>query len=63
MSGILVASAAAEEASGRQVAWLPGFEDARSFLAATLWPGDLCLMMGAGNVDGLGRSLVDGASN
>ncbi len=36
----------------------PGFEEARSFLSTTLRPGDLCLTMGAGNVDALGRSLV-----
>jgi hypothetical protein len=26
-----------------------------------LRPGDLCLVMGAGNVDALGRSLVSGS--
>jgi UDP-N-acetylmuramate--alanine ligase len=58
VNGSLVAAAAAERASGRQVAWLPGFDEARSFLEATLRPGDLCLVMGAGNIDALGRSLV-----
>jgi UDP-N-acetylmuramate--alanine ligase len=58
VSGIRVAEAAAEAAGGRQVAWVPSFADARSFLEATLRPGDLCLVMGAGNVDELGRSLV-----
>lgn len=63
VSGKLVAAAAAEQALGRQVAWLPSFDEARSFLAATLRAGDLCLVMGAGNVDALGRSLVNGAPN
>ncbi len=58
VSGHLIAAAAADAAGGRQVAWLPGFEAAREFLAATLRPGDVCLLMGAGDVDGLGRSLV-----
>ena len=58
VSGLLVAAAATEHASGREVAWLPGFDEARSFLESTLRPGDLCLVMGAGNVDSLGRLLV-----
>jgi UDP-N-acetylmuramate--alanine ligase len=60
VDGSLVAGAAADQASGRQVAWLPGFDEARSYLNATLRAGDLCLVMGAGNVDALGRSLVSG---
>ncbi len=60
IDGHLVAVAAADTADGRPVAWLPGFDDARLFLARTLRPGDLCLMMGAGNIDALGRSLVRG---
>jgi UDP-N-acetylmuramate--alanine ligase len=58
VDGRLVASAAADAAAGRMVAWLPGFEDARRFLTGVLRPGDLCLMMGAGNIDALGRSLL-----
>ena len=58
MDGHLVAAAAADAANGRTVAWLPSFEDARAFLSATLREGDLCLCMGAGDVDGLARSLV-----
>jgi UDP-N-acetylmuramate--alanine ligase len=61
VNGSLVAAAAAEQASGRQVAWLPGFDEARSFLEATLRPEDLCLVMGAGNIDALGRLLVSGS--
>jgi UDP-N-acetylmuramate--alanine ligase len=58
VEGNLIASAAADRAGGRAVAWLPGFEDARRFLAGELRAGDLCLTMGAGNVDALARMLV-----
>ena len=58
VDGHLVAAAAADFAEGRRVAWLPKFEDASRFLAETLRRGDLCLAMGAGNVDALARSLV-----
>ncbi len=58
VSGRLVAAWAADAPGRRPVAWLPGFDIARGFLADTLRSGDLCLMMGAGNIDSLGRSLV-----
>ncbi len=58
IEGLLVARAAADAGGGRPVAWLPGFDDARAFLRATLRGGDLCLLMGAGDIDALGRSLV-----
>jgi UDP-N-acetylmuramate--alanine ligase len=58
VDGRLVAVAAADAGAGRTVAWLPGFDQAGAFLRATLRAGDLCLMMGAGNIDTLGRSLV-----
>jgi UDP-N-acetylmuramate--alanine ligase len=58
VDGRMVAVAAADAARGRSVAWLPSFDDARRFLESTLRAGDLCLVMGAGNVDALGRSLV-----
>ncbi|HJS95354.1 MAG TPA: cyanophycin synthetase, partial [Solirubrobacteraceae bacterium] len=58
VDGHLVAAAAADAANGRTVAWLPSFQDARAFLATTLREGDLCLFMGAGDVDRLGRSIV-----
>ena len=59
VDGRLVAAAAAEAAGGRTVAWVPKLEDARRFLAITLRPGDVCLVMGAGDVDELARSLVE----
>jgi UDP-N-acetylmuramate-alanine ligase len=40
------------------VAWLPGFDDAEPFLRERLREGDLCLTLGAGDVDELGRRLV-----
>jgi UDP-N-acetylmuramate--alanine ligase len=58
VDGHLVAAAAADAAGGRTVAWLPSFEDARAFLATTLREGDLCLFMGAGDVDRLGRAML-----
>jgi UDP-N-acetylmuramate--alanine ligase len=58
VEGRLVAAAAADAGGGRPVAWLPSFDDARRFLHATLRDGDLCLLMGAGNIDALGRSIV-----
>ncbi len=58
VDGRLIAAAAADAGRGNTVAWLPGFADAERYLAATLHRGDLCLVMGAGNVDGLARALV-----
>jgi UDP-N-acetylmuramate-alanine ligase len=37
---------------------MPGFEPALSFLLAQLRSDDVCLVMGAGNVDALARDLV-----
>jgi UDP-N-acetylmuramate--alanine ligase len=58
VSGRLVAAAAADAAQGRRVAWLPGFDAAERYLAAVLREGDLLLTLGAGDVDALGRRLV-----
>ncbi len=60
VEGLLVAQAAADAGQGKPVAWLPRFADARRFLDATLREGDLCLLMGAGDIDTLGRSLIGG---
>jgi UDP-N-acetylmuramate--alanine ligase len=62
VSGFLVAEAAADAAAGRQVLWLPGFADASPVLSGMLRDGDLCLVLGAGNVVELGRSLVEPSS-
>ncbi len=58
VDGHLIAAATADAAGGRVVAWMPSFDDAGRFLSATLREGDLCLAMGAGDVDALARSLV-----
>jgi UDP-N-acetylmuramate--alanine ligase len=58
VDGRVVAAAAADAGSGRPVAWMPSFDPARSFLVAALKQGDLCLCMGAGDVDVLAWSLV-----
>ena len=58
VTGRLVAAAAADAAGGREVAWLPGLDDAERFLRASLRAGDLLLTLGAGNVDALGRRLL-----
>jgi UDP-N-acetylmuramate--alanine ligase len=58
VSGRLVAEHAADAAHGRSVAWMPGFGEARAYLGSLLRSGDLCLMMGAGDIHALGRSLI-----
>lgn len=58
VDGHLVAAATADAAPGRLVAWMPALDDARAWLEVMLQPGDLCLVMGAGNIDSLGRALV-----
>jgi UDP-N-acetylmuramate--alanine ligase len=58
VSGKLIAEAAADTGAGRTVAWLPRFADAERFLRAQLRSGDVCLVMGAGDVDAVGRSLL-----
>jgi UDP-N-acetylmuramate--alanine ligase len=58
VGGLLVAEAAADAAGGRPVVWAPGFDDAERLLGAVLRPGDLCLVLGAGDVDALARRLV-----
>ena len=62
VSGLLVAGAAADAAAGRPVFWLPDFDDAEAVLAGLLHEGDLCVVMGAGDVDELARRLVVGDS-
>jgi UDP-N-acetylmuramate--alanine ligase len=61
VTGHLVAAAAADAAGGRPVAWLPGFSETEAFLRGELREGDLLLTLGAGDVDSLGRRLVDGS--
>ena len=58
VSGRLIAASAADAAEGRPVAWLPSLDDAEAFLRSQLREGDLCLTLGAGDVDQLARRLV-----
>ncbi len=58
VDGHLIAAATADAARGRVVGWVPTFDDARRFLEAVLREGDLCLLMGAGDIDALGRWLI-----
>jgi UDP-N-acetylmuramate--alanine ligase len=58
VSGLLVAEAAADAANGRLVFWLPTFDAAERALRGVLREGDLCLVLGAGDVDALGRRLA-----
>jgi UDP-N-acetylmuramate--alanine ligase len=58
VSGLSIAEAAADAAGGHPVLWLPRFADAVPVLAGMLREGDLCVVMGAGDVDELARALV-----
>jgi UDP-N-acetylmuramate--alanine ligase len=58
VSGLLLAEAVADAAAGRPVYWLPTATDAERVLSGLLGEGDVCLVMGAGDVDALARALV-----
>ena len=58
VEGLQIAQAAADAAGGREVAWLRTFDEAEAHLRAILREGDLCVVIGAGDVDALGRRLV-----
>ena len=45
-------------AHGREVLWKASFNEAQATLGELLGDGDLCVVMGAGDVDALGRALV-----
>jgi UDP-N-acetylmuramate--alanine ligase len=61
VTGRLIAEAVADARKGAEVLWLPGFDDAERVLRAVLRAGDVCLVMGAGNIDALGRRLLEAA--
>jgi UDP-N-acetylmuramate--alanine ligase len=64
VSGLVVAAATADAAPGKPVYWLPDRTDAARLIGALLSEGDLVVAMGAGDVDLIGRSLVeDGGSH
>lgn len=58
VGGLLVAEAAADAAGGAPVYWLPSLAAAEPVLRGLLREGDLCVVMGAGDVDELARELV-----
>jgi UDP-N-acetylmuramate--alanine ligase len=58
VSGLVIAEATADQAAGKPVYWLPRIEDAEPVLRAMLGAGDVCIVMGAGDVDRLARGLV-----
>jgi UDP-N-acetylmuramate--alanine ligase len=58
VSGLMVAEAAADAGSGKPVYWLPDLDVAARVLPGLLGSGDLVIVMGAGDIDELGRRLV-----
>ena len=60
VTGRLVAAAVTDARPGHDVLWLPHFADVERVLPPRLRTDDLVLVLGAGDVDALGRSLVAG---
>ena len=58
VSGETLVRSTTTHAQGREVLWKASFEEAQETLVELLEDGDLCVMMGAGDVDALGRGLV-----
>jgi UDP-N-acetylmuramate--alanine ligase len=58
VSGLMVAAAAADAGAGKPVYWLPDRDIAARVLGELLGSGDLVIVMGAGDIDGLGRQLA-----
>jgi UDP-N-acetylmuramate--alanine ligase len=58
VSGLLIAEAATEVAGEKLVRWLASFAEAQDALSEMLEEGDVCVVMGAGDVDQLARDLV-----
>jgi UDP-N-acetylmuramate--alanine ligase len=61
VSGLTIAEASADAAGGRPVYWLPGFDAAEKVLSGLLEAGDVCVVMGAGDIDELARRLAAAA--
>jgi UDP-N-acetylmuramate--alanine ligase len=58
VTGLLVAEAAADAGGGKPVLWLRDFDQAERILRVKVGEGDLVLVLGAGDVNLLGRRLV-----
>jgi UDP-N-acetylmuramate--alanine ligase len=61
VSGLMVASEAADRARGGRVWWLPTAEQAAQAIGPRLREGDLLITIGAGDIHKLAETLVDGA--
>jgi UDP-N-acetylmuramate--alanine ligase len=59
VSGLMVAEATADAAGGKPTYWLADRDSAVRVLEGILAPGDLVVVMGAGDIDALGRRLVE----
>jgi UDP-N-acetylmuramate--alanine ligase len=62
VSGLMVASAAADHAGGRPVWWLPTAELAAEALRPRLGEGDVLITIGAGDIHRLAEAIVNGGS-
>jgi len=60
VSGLMVASAAADRGRGRRVWWLPDAKRAAEALGPHLRDGDVLITIGAGDIYKLAEALVDG---
>lgn len=58
VSGLTLVGAVLDERPWVEVAWVPALDDAVTWAAASLRPGDLCLTVGAGDIAGLGARLL-----
>ncbi len=59
VSGLTLVGTTKAQAEGRPVLWKRSFDEAELALRELLDDGDLCVVMGAGDVDLLARRLVD----
>jgi UDP-N-acetylmuramate--alanine ligase len=60
VSGLAIAEAVVDAVPGRATYWLPQRRAAAAQVARIAGPGDIVLVIGAGDIDALGRELVDG---
>src|SRR4051794_24685811 len=59
VTGLIVAEATYDAGGGKRVAWMRTHAAAEAFLRNELCSGDLLVTMGAGDVDRVGRSLLE----
>ncbi len=63
VSGLLLAEATVDASAGKPTYWLPDHEAAVRIVGAVAGAGDLVIVMGAGDVDRLGRALLAGGGD